>query len=134
MGSNFRCLKPTNGIDDAEQAVVFLNGTAYTLQDAAEDEVRVGTYCLDKWYIERKYKTQVAGLGQVYYEMRSELQELCFEELIFCGGVCIGAYHDALVFLFDDEKTHDREKYLGEMPTGPDQGIAFYDYYYLHRR
>ena len=64
--------------------------------------------------------------------MHSEMQKITFEELIFKGGECIGAYHDELVFLFDDEKTHYQEKYLGEMKISHDQEIYFYDYYYLH--
>ena len=134
MKRNFKCLKRSNGSDGAGQTALTVDGEMYTLQDASEEEVKVGMLCLDKRYVERKYKTQVAGLGRVYYDMRSEMQELCFEELIFEGGECVGVYHDGLVFLFGDENTHYKEKYLGEMPTGPDQGIAFYDYYYLRFR
>ena len=131
MESNFKCWKIDDGSESAEQKVLRIAEETYALQDATEEEVGIGTRCLDCWYVERKYKTQVAGLGQVYYEMRSDVQELCYEELIFDAGMCIGAYHDELIFLWSNEKTHYQEKYLGEMPTGPDQAITFYDYYYL---
>ena len=131
MESNFKCWKTVDGSESAEQKVLQIDGEAYAFQNATEEEIQNGTFCLDNLYIERKYKTQVAGLGQVYYDMKSEMQELCFEELIFNGEICIGTYHDELVFLWNNEKTHYQEKYLGEMPTGPDQAITFYDYYYL---
>ena len=54
-----------------------------------------------------------------------------FEELIFEGGKCIGVYHDELIFLIYHEKTYHQKKYLGEMITGPDQAVDFYDYCYL---
>lgn len=134
MEGNIKCRKIADESSIAEQMIIRIDKDAYALQNATEEEVKAGIRCLDKWYVERKYKTQVAGLGRVYYDMKSEMQELCFEELIFKGGECIGAYHDELVFLFDNEKTHYQKKYLGEMPTGPDQAIEFYDYYYLHFR
>ena len=126
--SNLKCLKKAN---EGDTEAMRIGENLYNLQDATEDEVEAGTLCLNKWYVERKYKTQVAGLGSVCYEMRSERQELRFDELIFNSGICIGAYHDGLIILFDDEKTHYQEKYLGEMPTAPDQSVTFYDYYYL---
>ena len=134
MDSNFKCWKIADGSDVGEQAVLRLEEDVYALQDATADEVEAGTRCLATWYVERKYKTQVCGPDGRYYDMKSEMQELSFEELIFCSGECIGAYHDGLIFLFGDEKTHYREKYLGEMPISADQGISFYDYYYLHAR
>ena len=134
MKSNFKCWKITDGSDVADQKVLMIDKESYALLPATEEEVTAGKLCLDRWYVERKYKTQTAGLGQVYYGMKSEIQELSFEELIFSNGECIGAYHDELVILFDNEKTHYREKYLGEMPTGPDQSISFYDYYYLRSK
>ena len=134
MEGNFKCWKISNGNESAEQKILRIDADTYTVQDADAEEIGNGTYCIEKLYVERKYKTQVAGLGQVYYDMRSEMQELCFDELIFNGGICIGAYHDGLIFLIDNEKTHYQEKYLGEMPTGPDQSITFYDYYYLRFR
>ena len=130
MENDLKCWK----ITDEADAALCIGEEAYALQDATAEEAAVGTDCLEKWYAERQYKVQVAGLGSVYYEMRSEMQEFCFEELIFNNGECIGAYHDELVFLFDDEKTHYHKKYLGEMITGPDRSIEFYDYYYLHTR
>ena len=132
--SDFKCLKKTNE-NDAEKAVR-IGDSLYTLQAATEDEWKAGTLCLGKWHVERKYKTQVCepGRSSPYYEMKSEWQEIAFEELIFDGGKCIGAYHDELIFLFGDEKTHSHEKYLGEMKTGYDQGIDFYDYYDLRAR
>ena len=131
--SNLKCLKRAN---EGDNEAMRIGENLYTLLDATEDEVEAGTLCLNKWYVERKYKTQVCepGRSSPYYDMRSEMQELSFEELIFNGGDCIGAYHDELVFLFDDEKTHFHQKYLGEMKISHDQGIAFYDYYYLHIR
>ena len=134
MKRNLKCWKRSVENDTKEQNILRIAGEAYTLQDATEEEAGLGALCLDQWYVERKYKTQVAGLGQVYYDMRSEMQELCFEELIFSGGECIGVYHDALIFLFDEVKTHYQQKYLGEIPISYDQGIAFYDYYYLHSK
>ena len=134
MESNFKCWKMTDGSDADEQKIIHIDGVAYALLFATEEEVEIGTRCLNQWYVERKYKTQVCGPDhpRPYYDMKSEMQELCFEALIFCRGECIGAYHDELIFLFGNEKTHYREKYLGEMPIGPDQAITFYDYYYLH--
>jgi len=134
MEGNFKCWKPFDGNEAVQSKVLQIDREAYALQNATEEEVENGTACLDRWYIERKYKTQVAGLGQVYYDMKSEMRELCFEELIFNGGMCVGAYHDELIFLWSNEKTHYQEKYLGEMPTGPDQAITFYDYYYLRAK
>jgi len=101
--------------------------------DATPEEIEAGKSSLDKWYVLRKYKKQVCGLhhNTPAYVFEMEDQELTFEELIFLKGECIGAYHDELIFLFDDKRTHYQEKYLGEMPTGPDQAIEFYDYYYL---
>ena len=131
--SNLQCLKKVTEADDKGLRI---GDTVYALQDAAEEEIKAGKLCLEKWYVERKYKVQVCepGRSSPYYDMRSEMQELSFEELIFDGGECIGAYHDELVFLFDDVKTHYMQKYLGEMKISHDQGITFYDYYYLHTR
>lgn len=132
MESKYICWQIAQVSDDCEQKTLPIGEDTYTLQDAAGKQIRLGTDCLGKWYVERKYKTQVAGLGRVYYEMRSEIQKLSFEELIFKGGACIGVYHDELVFLFDDEKTHYQKKYLGSIPISHDQEIDYYDYYYLH--
>ena len=128
--SNLKCLKKAN---EGDTEAMRIGENLYNLQDATEDEVEAGTLCLNKWYVERKYKTQVCepGRSSPYYDMRSENLEIRFEELIFSGGKCIGIYHDGLVFLIYNEKTYYQEKYLGEMPTGPDSGIDFYDYYYL---
>jgi len=136
MKSNLKCWRITDGSDASEQKTIRIAEDTYTLQDATEEEVEAGTLCLDRWYVERKYKTQVCepGRSSPYYDMKSEIHELSFEELIFNCGECIGAYHDELVFLFDDEKTHYQEKYLGEMKISYDQGIDFYDYYYLHSK
>ena len=136
MKSNLKCWRITDGSDNAEQKTIQIAEVAYTLQDASEEEIAIGTRCLDSWYLERKYKTQVCepGRSTPYYDMKSEMQELNFEELIFSNGACIGVYHDELVFLFGDEKTHYQQKYLGEMKISYDQGIDFYDYYYLHSK
>ncbi len=132
--SNGKCFKKANE-GDTDKAIR-IGDILYTLQEATEDEVEKGTPCLVEWYVERKYKTQVCepGRSSPYYDMRSEMQELSFEELIFDGGECVGAYHDELIFLFNDEKTHYQEKYLGAMKVSYDQEIYFYDYYYLHIR
>lgn len=132
MEKEYKCWKISPNSDPGEEKVLRVGEDTYTLQDAAGKEIRIGTGCISAWYVERKYKVQVAGLGRVYYEMRSEMQEIAFEELIFDHGQCIGAYHDELVFLFDDEKTHYRQKYLGSVPISHDQEIDYYDYYYLH--
>ena len=131
--SNLKCLKKAN---EGDTEAMRIGENLYNLQDATEDEVEAGTLCLNKWYVERKYKTQVCEPGRCspYYDMRSEMQELSFEELIFNGGECIGAYHDELVFLFDNEDTHHQEKYIGELPTGHDQSIEFIDYYDLYTK
>lgn len=131
MADNYRCWKLAQACDDNEQKVLCIGDKIYTLQDVTGKEIRLGTDCLCKWFMDRKYKTQVAGLGRVYYEIRSEFQNLSFEELIFSDGECIGVYHDELVFLFDDEKTRSQKKYLGSVPTGHDQEIDYYDYYDL---
>ena len=134
MEGNYKCWKMAEASDDCGQKVLRVNEDAYTLQDATGKEIRLGTDRVSKWYVERKYKTQQCGGGleRPIYPMHSEMQKITFEELIFKGGECIGAYHDELVFLFDDEKTHYQEKYLGEMKISHDQEIYFYDYYYLH--
>ena len=134
MRNSVKCWKTANEGDAKEQTLLRIDGEIYALQDAIEEEIETGTHCLETWYVERKYKTQVCGPDhpRPYYDMKSERQELRFDELIFHRGVCIGAYHDGLLFLFEDPKTHYREKYLGEMPTGADQAITFYDYYYLY--
>ena len=134
MERDFKCWRKVSGSNVVGQRCFSIGTDAYVFQNATEEEAETGARCLNEWYVERRYKTQIAGLGRIYYDMRSEMQELHFEELIFNDGECIGAYHDEIVFLFNDEKTHYAEKYLGEMPTGPDQGIAFYDYYYLHSK
>ncbi|MBQ8896681.1 MAG: hypothetical protein IJY88_07825 [Clostridia bacterium] len=101
--------------------------------DATEAEIEAGTRCLEKWYVLKKYKKQVAGLHRNVpaYIIEMEDHELSFEELIFMDGKCIGVYHDELVFLFDNKNTHHQEKYMGELPTGHDQSITFIDYYDL---
>ena len=132
MENEYKCWKKAETDNNGEKSLQVGEDT-YTLQDATGKEIQLGLDCRNKWYVERKYKVQVAGLGQVYYEMRSEMQEIAFEELIFNHGQCIGAYHDGLVFLFDDEKTHYRQKYLGSVPISYDQEIDYYDYYYLHK-
>lgn len=129
MENNFKCWKKVES--EVKDNILRIDGEIYDLTEATEEEVENGNFCINNLYIERKYKTQVAGLGKVYYDMRSENLEIRFEELIFSGGKCIGIYHDGLVFLIYNEKTYYQEKYLGEMPTGPDSGIDFYDYYYL---
>ena len=134
MENNYRCWKLTQSGDAGEQKVLRIGEDTYTPQDAAVEEVAAGTRCLGRWYVERKYKTQQCGGGleRPIYPMHSEMQKISFEELIFQGGECIGAYHDELVFWFDDEKTHYQQKYLGSMKISYDQEIDFYDYYYLH--
>lgn len=132
MENDYKCWKIAPDSDPGEEKTLRVGEDTYTLQDAAGEEIRIGTGCISTWYVERKYKVQVAGLGRVYYEMRSEMQKISFEELIFNHGQCIGAYHDELIFLFDDEKTHDQQKYLGSVPISHDQEIDYYDYYYLH--
>lgn len=131
MKEELKCWKPINESETAQKNFLYVDGAKYTLHSVSDGELENGKRCLEVMYVERKYKVQVAGLGQVYYEMRSENQELELKELIFKDGICIGAYHDELIFLWSDEKTHYQEKYLGEMPTGPDRAITFYDYYYL---
>ena len=134
MENNHRCWKSAQDGYAGEQKILRIGEDTYTLQDTTGKEIKMGTDRLSKWYVERKYKTQQCGGGleRPLYPMHSEMQKITFEELIFKGGECIGAYHDELVFLFDDEKTHYQEKYLGEMKISHDQEIYFYDYYYLH--
>ena len=134
MENNYRCWKLAQDSDAGEQKILRIDEDTYTLRSATGKEIRLGTDRLCKWYVERKYKTQQCGGGleRPIYPMHSEMQKISFEELIFRGGECIGAYHDELVFLFDDEKTHYQEKYLGAMKISHDQEIYFYDYYYLH--
>lgn len=134
MEMNYKCWKIADAIDTTEQKTLRIGEDTYTLLSVTGKEIRVGTDRLCKWYVERKYKTQQCGGGleRPIYPMHSEMQKISFEELIFKGGECIGIYHDELVFLFDDEKTHFQQKYLGEMKISADQGIDFYDYYYLH--
>ena len=134
MEKTYQCWKETDVSDGSRQKTLHIGEDTYTLQEATGKEIRLGTDRLCKWYVERKYKTQQCGGGweRPNYPMHSEIQKISFEELIFKAGQCIGIYHDELIFLFDDEKTHFRQKYLGEMKISADQGIDFYDYYYLH--
>lgn len=134
MENNYRCWKLVQDGDAGEQKILRIDEDTYALRSATGEEIRLGTDRLCKWYVERKYKTQQSGGGleRPIYPMHSEIQKITFEELIFKGDECIGVYHDELIFLFDDEKTHYQEKYLGEMKISADQGIDFYDYYYLH--
>ena len=134
MENNDRCWKLAQDGDAGEQKILRVGEDTYTLHSATGQEIRLGTDRLCKWYVDRKYKTQQCGGGleRPIYPMHSEMQKISFEELIFKGGECIGAYHDELVFLFDDEKTHYQQKYLGSMKISYDQEIDFYDYYYLH--
>lgn len=131
MESVFKCWKPVSEGDSTDERVIKIDGAAYTLQDATEEEIENGRFCLENLCIERQYKTQVAGLGRVYYDMRSEMPKIGFEELIFGDGKCIGVYHAELIFLIYHEKTHYQKKYLGEMITGPDRSVEFYDHFYL---
>ncbi|MBE6587560.1 MAG: hypothetical protein E7647_03995 [Ruminococcaceae bacterium] len=130
MEAIFKCWK----ITDESTTGIRIGTDAYASLPAAEEEIKAGALCLEKWYVERKYKTQVCTPDhpRPYYDIKSEIRSIRFEELIFKDSQCIGVCHDGLIMLFDDEKTHYREKYLGEMPTGHDQSITFYDYYYLH--
>ena len=132
--SNLKCWKKV-GEGDTEK-MLRIAEDVYSLREATDEELAAAALCLDKWYVERKYKTQVCepGRSRPYYDMKSEVQELCAEELIFNDGECIGARHNELIFLFDDEKTHYQEKYLGAMKVSYDQEIYFYDYYYLHSK
>lgn len=134
MINNLVCLKPISPSEASGDGALKIDGVFYAVSPATKRELECGSECLAAYFVERQYKTQVAGLGRVYYDMKSEAQELRFEELIFNGTECIGAYHDEMVFIFDDKATHYQQKYLGEMPTGPDQSISFYDYYYLRTK
>lgn len=120
----------------SESDTLKIGDRLYTRQAPTELEISNGTHGLEVLYIERKYKTQVCSPDhpRPYYDYKIEEQELRFEELIFEDERCIGVYHEGLVFMIYDERTYRQEKYLGEMPTGPDQSISFYDYYYLRAR
>lgn len=133
MANEYKCWQLAQEGDPGAQTVLRIAEEAYTQQEATGLQIRLGTDRLSKWCMERKYKTQQCGgdLVRPIYPLHGEMQQLAFETLIFRGGECIGVYHDGLVFLFDDEKTHYQKKYLGEMKISHDQGIDFYDYYYL---
>lgn len=120
----------------SESDALKIGDKLYTRQAPTELEIDNGSYALSVLYIERKYKTQVSSPDRPrpYYDYKSEEQPIRFDELIFEDERCIGVYHEGLVFMIYDESTYCREKYLGEMPTGPDQSISFYDYYYLRAR
>ena len=132
MATEWKCWKAVADVDGAE-AVLRIESDIYALREATADEVCVGRRCLENWYLLRKYKTQVCSPDhpRPYYDFKDEVCEIGFGELIVREGCCIGVYHEGLVFLFEQPSTHYRQKYLGEMPTGPDQAIEFYDYYYL---
>lgn len=101
--SNLKCLKKAN---EGDTEAMRIGENLYNLQDATEDEVEAGTLCLNKWYVERKYKTQACepGRSSPYYDMRSEMQELSFEELIFNDGDYTGE--------IEDQKKKERIDYL----------------------
>ena len=134
MKKPLACYKPLRTESGASDAPFRIAGVPYAQNTVTEEERAACARPLAEYYVERRYKTQVAGLGQVYYDMKSEISELTFEELILLDGECIGAFHAEHVFLFADERTHSVQKYLGEMPTSADQGIPFYEYYDLCRR
>ena len=130
-----KCLKSANTIGHEAEAVIHIGGTAFTLQDATEDEVKVGNACLGEWQVVLEYDVQVCGPGisRPYYDKRYEVIEVGFDELIFAEGECVGIYHEEMIFLFTDESTHRQKKYLGEFIVGPDRTYDAYDHYVLKR-
>jgi len=127
------CWKNTAAATD--QPTLQVNNTVFTPQTATEAEQQAGAGVLRQWRVERRYEVMVSGRGvdHPYIDWRSEPQEVPFEELIFCDGVCIGIYHAECVLLFDDPSTHEQEHFLGEFVTGPDRSRYVYDYYCLYK-
>ena len=135
MNDTLRCWKRAVSYEIGEKdEVLTFNGEPFTRQAPTPLEKSNGEICLKMLYIERKYKVQSAGLGKVCYDYKTENLDLKFDELIFEDEICVAVYHDGLIFLLSDGEDHCTEKYLGEMPTGPDQSVLFYDYYYLRVR
>lgn len=130
-----KCWKITDEADAAGQAVIRVGTSTYALQDATEEEIWTGKIWQAVWCVEREYMVQVCGpdAPRGYWDRRSETERISFDELIFCGGECIGIYHNECTMLFDDENTHSQKKWLGEVITGPERSIDVYDYYNLKR-
>ena len=130
---NPKCWKITD--NSADGAVITIGDNHYTQQTATDMEMVDGELCLAEWVVEREYMVQSCGPDspRAYCDWRSEMLEIPFEELVFCDGECIGICHNECVMLFDDESTHRRKKWLGEIITGPDMGIDVYDYYNLKK-
>lgn len=135
MGNNRKCWKTADNADTAEQPIIHVGASTYSLQNATEEEIEKGNACLSEWSVELEYEVQVSGPGipRAYLDTRTKSQSVSFDELIFRGGECIGIYHAELIMLFDDEGTHRQRKFIGEFITGPDRTHCAYDYYILKR-
>ena len=133
MSNAKKCLKVHNLSELSEKESVRIGECDFSLQYATEREITIGERALVKWRVERLYEVQVCGPSapRGYLDKRVEILTIPFEELIFRHGECIGIYHDGCAMLFDDEKTHLREKWIGEFITGPDRTYDAYDYYRL---
>ena len=133
MTDDMKCWKVIDKSKVTDQTVIHIGTNMYALQVATKEEIKEGNICQKEWYVERQYEVQRCGLysPRPYWEKRSEQQSILFEELIFCGGECMGIYHAECIMLFDNEKTHRQEKYLGEIPLGPESSHYLYDHYTL---
>jgi len=128
-----KCWKIIDKSKVAKQQVIHVGTNTYALQATTEEEIKEGSICQNEWCVERQYEVQVCGLDtpRPYWDKRSEQQSIPFEELIFCDGECLGIYHAECIMLFDNKKTHRQEKYLGEVPLGPESSHYEYEYYCL---
>ena len=127
-----KCWRPIERVNEG-QPTIQIGEDVYALQNATGEEMNAGNACLEQWRVELEYEVMVnePSLPRPYLDWRRKPQDVPFEELIFCGGECIGVCHDGCIMLFDDPATHRREKFLGEFITGPDRTHIAYDYYYL---
>ena len=136
MYKTMKCYKNVVLAEIGNGNLLHVNGSFYLTIVATLDEIERGNEALAAWQVERLYQVQVAGAGipTPYFDWRSEPKTVSFEELIFHNGVCIGIFHEGLVFLFDDEATHRQEKFIGEFVTGPDRTVDVYDRYQIKRK
>lgn len=128
-----KCWKLINDNYETNEKTLKISTNTFAQLIATEEEINIGEKILTIYDIEKEYKVQVCSPEhpRPYYEMRTIIETVPFEELIFDDNECIGICHEELVFLFNDIKKYNQAKYLGEMIVGPDNSISFYDYYHL---
>ncbi len=121
MADKMKCWKIIDGFKVTQQLKILIDEKAYELQTATKEEIKEGYLCQLKWRVVREC------------DQEKVMQSVPFDELIFCDGKCIGIYHEEIIMLFDDERTHNQKKWLGEVTISHDQSYDVYEYYSLIR-